>query len=174
MATLQDIPQFYQLTETLGTAGQPLPDQFSLIREQGYEMVINLSARPDAPNALPMERAAASEPELVQKTGMEYLFMPVDWFSPEQADLDKFFAVMKENRGRKLFVHCALNCRVSAFLFLYRVIVEDVPIPEAKAHVDPLWKAATGKLPEEHETWTRFVREAMTRYKPEALKAQSA
>jgi len=39
--------------------------------------------------------------------------------SPQPADFDRFVEVMDSCRGRKTFVHCALNWRVSVFVALY-------------------------------------------------------
>ena len=52
---------------------------------------------------------------------MEYVHIPVVW-SLTHKDLTRFFAALEEHRGRKVFVHCLLNMRVTAFVFLYRVL----------------------------------------------------
>lgn len=172
--SLQEIPQFYQWNERVGTAGQPRAEQFAWLKEAGYELVINLSAKPDWPEALPIEKSVPNERALVEREGMQYVFAPVDWFRPASDDLEAFFKLMNDNKGRRVFVHCALNCRVSAFLFLYRVIYENASPEEAKRHVDPLWVAATGKPPEEHPVWTNFIQEALQRHQARAKSRQAS
>jgi hypothetical protein len=45
----------------------------------------------------------------------------VEWQTPSTDDLLRFFQTMDERRERKVFVHCAMNMRVSAFMYLYRL-----------------------------------------------------
>jgi protein tyrosine phosphatase (PTP) superfamily phosphohydrolase (DUF442 family) len=161
MSDLQNIPQFYRLSDRIYTAGQPTPEQFALVAAEGCHAVINLSARPDDVNALPMEKSVPKEADLVEGAGMKYYFIPVDWFAPKLTDLHEFLGVMDKYQNDKIFVHCALNCRVSAFLFLYQVLIQGVEEADAKRHVDPLWKAATGQTPDENEVWSGFIRNAI-------------
>ncbi len=136
------------LSETLGTAGQPTPDQFAAIRDAGYEVVINL-AMDDSSGALP------DEGELVAAQGMDYVHIPVVWESPMLADWERFLDVMDQNQGRKVFVHCALNMRVSCFAFLYRVLRLGVPAEVAWQDVLVIW--------EPNEVWRQFIEEVMGR-----------
>lgn len=140
------LTNYLAISDTLGTAGQPTPEQFAAIRDAGYEVVINLAV-PDSPGALP------NEAELVTAQGMTYVHIPVVWESPTAEDLDRFFAVMEWNRGRKVFVHCALNMRVSCFVFLYRVLRLSVPAEEAWRSVLTIW--------EPNEVWQRFIEGAL-------------
>lgn len=140
--TQKPLTNYLAISDALGTAGQPTPDQFSAIRDAGYEVVINLAV-PASPGALP------DEAELVAAQGMAYVPIPVVWESPTTEDLDRFFAAMDRNRGRKVFVHCALNMRVSCFVFLYRVLRLGVPAEEAWRSVLAIW--------EPNEIWQRFV-----------------
>jgi protein tyrosine phosphatase (PTP) superfamily phosphohydrolase (DUF442 family) len=66
---LQQILNFLPVTEDLGTAGQPAPEQFRSIAAAGHEVVINL-AMPDSTGALP------DEAELVQQQGLAYIHIP--------------------------------------------------------------------------------------------------
>jgi protein tyrosine phosphatase (PTP) superfamily phosphohydrolase (DUF442 family) len=82
-AKLEDIHAFLRLSERLATAGQPLEEEFALIKDAGYEVVVNL-APPTAPNALP------GEDKLVSALGLNYVAIPVVWIQPEIADLERF------------------------------------------------------------------------------------
>jgi len=139
---MEQILNYLSISDALGTAGQPAAEQFAAIRAAGYEVVVNL-AMPDSTNALP------NEGELVAAQGMEYEHIPVVWESPTAEDLKRFFAVMDRNRGRKLFVHCALNMRVSCFVLLYRVLRLGVPAQVAWPDVLRIWQP--------NEVWQRFV-----------------
>jgi hypothetical protein len=57
--------------------------------------------------------------------------------------------VLDENRERKVLVHCALNMRVSCFVFLYRVLRLGVEPEVAWADVLAIWQP--------NEVWQRFV-----------------
>jgi len=140
MSPLQAIPNFLGLGERFGTAGQPSAEQFELIRAEGYKAVINL-ALPTSTGALPGEAA------LVEGLGLRYVHIPVQFDAPTDEDLRRFFAALDELAPHKVFVHCAMNMRVSAFMFLYRVIREGLPRAEAEMALhrvwtpDPVWHA---------------------------------
>jgi protein tyrosine phosphatase (PTP) superfamily phosphohydrolase (DUF442 family) len=127
------ILNYLLISDRLGTAGQPTADQFADIRAAGYKVVINL-AMPDSTGALPDEET------LVTALGMDYVHIPVVWEGPTLQDLARFFEVMEQYRDRKVFVHCAMNMRVSAFVFLYRVLHQGVPIEEARQALNQIWE----------------------------------
>ena len=52
--------------------------------------------------------------------GLEYTHIPVDFKNPTQADFDAFVAALGEHGATKVWVHCAANMRVSAFMYRYR------------------------------------------------------
>ncbi|HET90511.1 MAG TPA: hypothetical protein ENN99_07215, partial [Chloroflexi bacterium] len=99
---MDSILNYLRISDTLGTAGQPIAEQFAAIRAAGYEVVINL-AMPDSIGALP------DEGELVATQGMEYVHNPVVWESPTAADRERFLAAMEQHHGRKVFVHCVVR-----------------------------------------------------------------
>jgi SAM-dependent methyltransferase/protein tyrosine phosphatase (PTP) superfamily phosphohydrolase (DUF442 family) len=146
---LELILNYLAISDAIGTAGQPRPHQFSTIRAAGYEVVVNL-AMPDSTAALP------NEAELVRAQGMEYVHIPVVWEKPTPSDLEKFFEVMDGHEGKRLFVHCALNMRVSVFMLLYRVIRQGVSLETAQQDLALIW--------EPDETWERFLHNALNRY----------
>ena len=112
--SLEQIQNFLPIYDGLATAGQPLQDQFALIAEAGYRVVINLATATSWD-------AVANEAEIVNSVGMEYHTIPVLWEAPRLENLRSFCDLMDSLQGRQVFVHCARNMRVSAFVFLYRV-----------------------------------------------------
>ena len=139
---LQEIINFVAINANLGTAGQPTHEQLTAVKEAGYEVVINLLPS-SSPNAL------ADEPAVVSSLGMEYIHIPVIWDQPTLSDLEQFFQVMQQNQNRKVFVHCAMNMRVSAFVFLYRVKTQGTAPEEARATMLKIW--------EPNPTWQSFI-----------------
>lgn len=112
---LEGIYNYLKLTETIATSGQPSEAQIAEIAQAGYELVVNL-ALSDAEYSLPNEQ------KTVESQGMEYIHLPVIWQNPTAENLEAFCDVMDANQGRKIFVHCAANMRVSAFIALYRIL----------------------------------------------------
>jgi uncharacterized protein (TIGR01244 family) len=168
---VQHIFNFLPISEKLATSGQPTSEQFTALRAHGYEVVINL-APDNASNAI------ANEAQVVSAQGMDYVHIPVDWQAPQLEDLQKFFATLEENRGRKTLVHCAMNLRVSSFVYLYRVLRESVPEPEAAVPLNEMWGrvaaraqgqpadsvvvATANMFYQPDGTWRRFIDQALS------------
>lgn len=114
MTTLDHIRNFLRIDDRLATSGMPQPDDFVALRQAGFDVVINL-ALPTSDNALP------NEGELVSAQGMTYVHIPVKFDAPQSADFERFTRVMDACAGQRVFVHCAANMRVSAFVFLHRL-----------------------------------------------------
>jgi uncharacterized protein (TIGR01244 family) len=139
---LADIYNYLKLDDSLATSGQPTEAQINDIAASGYQLVINL-ALAGTPHALPDEAAS------VQTAGMEYVHIPVIWDSPTRGNLQAFFAVLDANQGRKIFVHCAANMRVSAFMALYRILRLGWPPDRAYQDLHRIWTP--------NETWQAFI-----------------
>ena len=143
---LSDIYNFLTISDDLGTAGQPTAEQLVAVKEAGYDVVINL-ALGTTPRDLP------NEADLVTGHGMDYIHIPVVFDNPTEADLERFFDAMDENRDKKCFVHCIANMRVSAFVFLYRVLRQGVAPDEARAMMNRLWQP--------NAVWQKFIDETL-------------
>ncbi len=148
LPALSEITSFCAIGDRLGTAGQPSEDQFRVVRDAGFEIIINL-ALPTSPDALEREGA------IVTGLGMSYVHIPVDFTAPTFRDFGAFCCVMAAFDGRRVFVHCAANMRVSAFTFLYRVLCERVDIAEAARDLYAIWTP--------NEVWSRFIRNQLGR-----------
>lgn len=146
---VEQIRNYLPISESLGTAGQPTRQQFADVEAAGYRVVVNL-AMPDSTNALPDER------QLVTEQGMEYVHIPVVWDAPTLDDLERFLAVMDAHQSHKVFVHCALNMRVSCFVFLYRIIRQGVPPEVAGETLRRIW--------EPNAVWQSFIGRALAAY----------
>jgi protein tyrosine phosphatase (PTP) superfamily phosphohydrolase (DUF442 family) len=146
--SLSQIRSFRQISDRLGTAGQPTEEELSLVRDHGYEVVINL-ALPTSTNAL------ANEGSIVSQLGLTYVHIPVNFENPAAQDFEAFCRVMKAFEARRLFVHCAMNMRVSAFVFLHRVLQQGVAVDEAQRDLHAIWQP--------DDVWSRFIRERLER-----------
>jgi protein tyrosine phosphatase (PTP) superfamily phosphohydrolase (DUF442 family)/8-oxo-dGTP pyrophosphatase MutT (NUDIX family) len=143
---LRNIRDFHPIDLMLATAGQPTADQFFAVRVGGYQTVINLL--PESSSS-----AVAGEREAVEAQGLRYHYLPVEWEAPKPEDFEQFCRIMQAEQGRRVFVHCAANKRVSAFVFLYRVLKQGVPPLRAQEDILRIWKP--------DEVWTRFIEERL-------------
>ena len=146
---LETIRNYTWVSDDLSSAGQIAYPQIPLLAEDGYEVVVNLAIADEARNG--------QEGFLVAETGLTYVHIPVDWEQPTLGDVDMFFDVMQANEGRKVFVHCFANMRASAFVYLYRTMVQGVPEAEARATMSEVWD------PSELEQWAGLIERAQAR-----------
>jgi protein tyrosine phosphatase (PTP) superfamily phosphohydrolase (DUF442 family) len=143
---LTEILNFLPISERVSTAGQPTVEQFAGIQEAGYQIVVNL-APPGSTNWI------ANEKEIVESLRMKYISIPVIWEHPTLENLSQFFSVMNENESIPIFVHCAKNMRVSAFIYLYRRIEKQVDEAIAQADLYKIWTP--------NQTWSQFIQAAL-------------
>lgn len=144
MSELGDITNFVQNTEDIGSSGQPTRAQFQDISRAGYDAVINL-AMPDSDHAIPEEGS------LVTSLGMSFCHIPVDFAAPTAADLRQFIGVMRALEGRKVWVHCVVNARVSAFLYHYLKRVRKLDEAACRSPILEQW------TPQMDDVWQNFL-----------------
>jgi protein tyrosine phosphatase (PTP) superfamily phosphohydrolase (DUF442 family) len=128
---LEEIKAFQRLSDRIATSGMPQPAHFSELAREGFRLVINL-ALPTSDNALP------NEGELVSLQGMTYIHIPVKFESPQNKEYEMFAQILDLFPANKVFVHCAANMRVSAFMFLYR-LERGTPRGQAEADMKKIW-----------------------------------
>jgi uncharacterized protein (TIGR01244 family) len=133
--------------ESLCTSGQPTVAQLQEIAAAGFTTVVNLALHDDPRYSLPDEAGT------VKSLGMNYVHIPVSFSAPAKNDLLEFFSTMKATAGQKVWVHCAANIRVSAFLGLYRVIELGWERQLAFAQMNDLWQP--------DEVWSSFIDSAL-------------
>lgn len=112
MSSLETIRNFVRLTPDFGTAGQPAAEQFTLIAEAGYRTVINL-AMPEHKDSID------DEGKRVTELGMSYHHLPVPFDAPTASHARQFCRLLQAQEEPPVFVHCIMNYRVSAFMYLY-------------------------------------------------------
>jgi protein tyrosine phosphatase (PTP) superfamily phosphohydrolase (DUF442 family) len=141
-----DAENIHQVFDWLWSSGQLSEDDIACLPALGIEAVINL-ALPTSSNAL------SGEAELVTSHSIAYVQIPVLWEQPALRQLDQFFGALKAFEGRKVWVHCAKNMRVSAFIYLYRRMVLNENIEDASFPMREVW------MP--NETWQAFIQSAL-------------
>lgn len=130
---LTSIFNYLPISESITTSGQPNEKQFLAIKNAGFQVVINLAPH-YVENALPAER------QLVESLGLEYVHIPVDFKQPTEQDFQEFCAAMAAHQGQPIFIHCAANMRVSAFIYRYRTEQLKMATAEAKKDLAKIWQ----------------------------------
>ncbi len=130
---LAEIKHYHFISDRLTSSGQPSAEQLNDIATAGFKVVINL-AMADSKNAI------SNEGGLVTSLGMVYVHQPVPFDVPSVSHLKAFFQAMREHENKKVWVHCALNYRVSAFLYHYHRMVLHQSDVEAKQVMLPSWQ----------------------------------
>jgi protein tyrosine phosphatase (PTP) superfamily phosphohydrolase (DUF442 family) len=145
-APLEEARNYTWVSDRLASAGQIAYDQVPLLVAEGYDVVVNLAIADADRNG--------EEGFRVAEAGLTYVHIPVDWEAPEVSDVEMFFDVMRANGDRKVFVHCFANMRASAFVYLYRTLVEGVAEPEARSVMTRVWDP--GEVPQ----WAGLIERA--------------
>jgi protein tyrosine phosphatase (PTP) superfamily phosphohydrolase (DUF442 family) len=130
---MENIKNFIQLTDDIATAGQPTEEQFQLIADAGYQHVINLGM-PDHPHAV------STEDKILAELGINYIHIPVRFDSPTKTQVTFFCQVLSALKSKKVFVHCIMNFRVSAFMYHYLRHVEERAEQESKSLMFNYWQ----------------------------------
>jgi protein tyrosine phosphatase (PTP) superfamily phosphohydrolase (DUF442 family) len=144
--TPADAENIHQVFDWLWTSGQLSDSDIDCLPSLGIEAVVNL-APPTSSNALP------GEAELIALRGIAYVQIPVAWERPELRQLSQFFEVLNAFKGCRIWVHCAKNMRVSAFIYLYRRMRMGDTEDAAAFPMREVW------VP--NETWQAFIRRAL-------------
>jgi tyrosine-protein phosphatase SIW14 len=115
------IPNFGQVSANLYRGGQPSADGLASLRRLGVDVVVDLRG-----SASDVEKAA------VTKLGMRYISIPSHCPFPTDRPWATFLKVMRENRDKKVFVHCRLgDDRTGLAVASYRISEEGWSADEA-------------------------------------------
>jgi protein tyrosine phosphatase (PTP) superfamily phosphohydrolase (DUF442 family) len=148
IVAINDIHNYRQAAPDLATSGQPREDQLAAIAAAGYDVVINLALHDDPRYSL------IDEASSVRVLGMEYVHIPVQFGAPTTRDLTQFFEAMDRSKGRRVWVHCAANMRVTAFLGLYWQLREGWPQERAFSLMRDVWQP--------NDVWSSFIAAQVT------------
>lgn len=127
------ITNWHRLDDRITTSGQPTEAQLEGLHDLGIRHVINLGLHSH-------ERALPDEAASLDRLGMNYIHIPVDFKNPTDQDFAQFCTAMQELNDMPVHVHCIANYRVAAFLYRYRRDVLGVAEQEARAEMEQVWK----------------------------------
>jgi len=141
MRELPEVINWRRRDERITLSGQPTEIQLAQIKAIGVTHVINLGPH-DNKGALEDEAAS------VAALGMTYIYIPVDFAAPTDADYVAFVAALESLGEVPVHLHCIYNARVSAFFYrLARSGKGDVTA--AFELMDSIWRPGG--------VWARFI-----------------
>ena len=151
----QSVPQsappirnFLQVTPEFCTGGQPRVEHYATLKADGVKTVLNLRR--------PGEHRAAEEQAAVEKAGLKYINIPVDYQNPTDANVEEFLQVTDDPANRPMFIHCTAAIRVGAFWMIRRVLRDGMAVDAA---LEEARKVGLVRSPHLVEFAQRYIRD---------------
>ena len=142
MRDLPEIINWRRLDKNITLSGQPTEEQLINIRDLGITHVINLGPHSN-------DGALEDEAGSVTALGMEYIYIPVDFENPTDADFAEFCNALEKVKDQTVHVHCIYNARVSAFFYRYAKSGIGGSEEVAFAIMDGIWRPGG--------VWAKFI-----------------
>ena len=133
----------------LMTSALPSAEDFSCMAAKGYEIVISLCQDIDS-------ETLEDEDGLVSRAGMRYIHLPVTFVAPTLKDYELLRDILRSVQDRKVWLHCARNWRVSAFMTIYHIVEMSMSRGEAEEIAHRAWQP--------DEIWQALIDEAIEKY----------
>lgn len=130
---MNKILNYVKINELISTSGQLKIEELELIANEGFEVVINLAV-PTTSNAL------ENEDKIVSSLNMSYIHIPVDFGNPKISDLKLFLNILQALGANKVWIHCAKNYRVSAFMYVYHKYILHTPFEQIDLSIFDIWQ----------------------------------
>jgi len=113
---VEGIGNFGEVTATLFRGGQPNQKGFEALKKMGVDIIVDArSGRSDQD----------SKSKEAGKLGMKYIALPWHCPFPHDEPFAKFLRLMRDNPGKKVFVHCRLgDDRSGMMIAAYRMAAE--------------------------------------------------
>jgi len=111
----RELPRYFKIDDNFATGAQPTTEGLTLLKENGYTAVVNLSPV-STPNYL------SGEGEITEGLDMAYVHFPVDCSNLQDRHYNVFSNIMKGLEGEQVFIHCGGNIKSSNLMHMYRVI----------------------------------------------------
>jgi tyrosine-protein phosphatase SIW14 len=120
------VPSLGEVSSTLFRGAQPTREGFQKLADMGISIVVDLR-----------ERGREAERQQVTKLGMRFVAIPWNCFHPEDTDMSRFLRLLRDNRGKKVFVHCQTgDDRTGMMIAAYRMAKEGWTAEEAMKEME--------------------------------------
>ncbi|MDD9922109.1 MAG: protein tyrosine phosphatase family protein [Boseongicola sp.] len=133
MADVSNILNYRRLTDLVSLSGQPTEDQLVDLQAAGVSHVVNLGPHSN-------DGALADEAGSVAALGINYIYIPVDFDNPIDANFSEFCDALDRLEGERVHVHCIYNARVTAFFYRLSKTDEELSQSEVFAMMDGIWR----------------------------------
>jgi protein tyrosine phosphatase (PTP) superfamily phosphohydrolase (DUF442 family) len=130
---MQKILNCVKINELIVTSGQPKVEEFEIIAKDGFEVVINLSMYKTS-------NSIENENKIVTDLNMSYFHIPVNFENPTLSDLKLFLNILQALGANKVWIHCAKNYRVSAFMYVYHKYILHTPFEQIDLSIFDKWQ----------------------------------
>lgn len=117
---------FAEVTPTLYRGGQPTSEGWRSLAKMGVDIVVDLR----------ITRRAHERAE-VTKLGMRYIEIPWECSFPTDAGVARFLAVLRDNPGKKVFVHCVIgDDRTGMEIAAFRMAEQGWDVEQARKEME--------------------------------------
>jgi tyrosine-protein phosphatase SIW14 len=122
---LRGVANFGEVSPTLYRGAQPTKEGFANLHRLGVNIVVDLRG------------SRASERALVNGLGMEYVAIPWHCYDPRDEHFAQFLKLLRDNPGKKVFVHCRLgDDRTGMEIAAYRMAEQGWTAEEARKEME--------------------------------------
>jgi tyrosine-protein phosphatase SIW14 len=124
--TVVGVSNFGEVNSHLYRGGQPKGAGYANLKKMGIDLVVDV-------------RLSGKEVEKkdVNQAGMQFIAIPWHCFFPKDKVFAEFLEVLRENRDKKIFVHCRYgDDRTGMMIAAYRMAVEGWTPEEAKKEME--------------------------------------
>jgi tyrosine-protein phosphatase SIW14 len=123
--TIEGVPNAGQVTANLYRGGQPTTTGFEALANMGINIVVD------------QRGSREGESERVSKLGMRYVSIPWHCPFPKDETFARFLILLRQNPGKKVFVHCRLgDDRTGMMVAAYRMAEQNWTAAEAKKEME--------------------------------------
>ena len=123
--TIEGVPNAGQVTANLYRGGQPTTTGFQALANMGINIVVD------------QRGSREGESERVAKLGMRYVSIPWHCPFPKDETFARFLILLRQNPGKKVFVHCRLgDDRTGMMVAAYRMAEQNWTAAEAKKEME--------------------------------------
>jgi tyrosine-protein phosphatase SIW14 len=122
----QGIGNFGEVTPELYRGAQPNRVGYQELADMRVAIVVDLRLT-----------GKDDESRQVRKLGMQFVSIPWHCYLPKDKIFARFLALLRENRGKKIFVHCRYgDDRTGMMIAAYRIAVEGWTAKEARKEME--------------------------------------
>lgn len=124
--SLDGVPNFGEVTPALYRGAQPSKEGFDALVKMGFGVVIDLRGG-----------SRDGEREKVTQLGLQYISIPWHCGRPEDSTVAQFLSALRQNSGKKIFVHCKLGTdRTGMMIAAYRIAEQGWDAEEARKEME--------------------------------------